>query len=205
MAILSAVCGLAYPVLPIGWGALRSLVKTVAITSLAGVAALSGAWVLALALALSALGDFALSRPGDRAFLLGMAAFGAAHLVYVVLFAGLGELAVLASLPRVVAAFGVVLLAVLVALRLAKTAGAFAVPLRLYIGVIAAMGLAALSVPFGAGGGFIVVGAGVFMASDILIGHEKFAGLRFADLGLVIWGLYYAGQGMILLGVLAQG
>ncbi len=53
--------------------------------------------------------------------------------------------------------------------------------------------------------GFIWTGAAFFITSDILIGHERFARLRFAALGLAIWGLYYLGQILILLGVLAHG
>lgn len=200
----SLICGLAYPLLPLGWVTVRSIVKTAAIAALAALAAVNGAWVLALALTFSAIGDFALSRPGDRAFLLGMIAFGAAHLVYVALFIGLGDLALAITFPRILAALGLLALAVTMARRLSRGAGAFAGPLRGYIGVIAAMGLAALSVPTHSGGALILLGAGLFMASDLLIGHERFAGLRFKGLGLAIWGFYYIGQALILVGVLAR-
>lgn len=202
--ILSLAAAILYPCLGVKTSHSRSVVKTLAVAPLALFALLMGAPMMALALGLSALGDLALSRPEDRAFLLGMIAFGAAHVVYVVLFTRLGDPALLATFPRVLGALGVLALSVTVAVRLSRGAGAFAIPLRLYIGVIAAMGLAALGQQMTTGGAMIVTGAAMFMASDILIGHERFAGLRFRGLGFAIWGLYYAGQVLILLGVLAQ-
>ena len=65
------------------WG--RSALKTGAVFILALMAALKMP-LLAVALGLCALGDLALSRPGERAFLAGVASFAAGHLAYVWLF-----------------------------------------------------------------------------------------------------------------------
>lgn len=82
---IAAAAALAYAVLrhrPEG-DALRSLVKTASVACLALAALAAGAPpAIAAGLALGALGDWFLSRPGDRAFLAGMAAFGAGHLAY---------------------------------------------------------------------------------------------------------------------------
>ena len=68
---------------------LRSVVKTGAVALLA-ISALPVP-LLALALGLSALGDLALSRDGDRAFLAGVAAFALAHTVQSLLPQGYSE------------------------------------------------------------------------------------------------------------------
>ena len=204
LSALSLLCGAAYPTLPSGWLILRAVTKTTAILVLAVLAALGGAPLLAAALALSALGDLALARPSDRAFLIGMGAFGAAHVVYATLFAGLGDAALIATPLRAAAVIGLLIFASVVAARLSRGAGPFRWPLRAYVALIAAMGVSALMLSGGPGTMFIWAGAALFITSDVLIGHERFAGLGFRGLGLAIWGLYYAGQVLILLGVLAQ-
>ena len=74
----------------------KSTIKTLPVLTLAIVGvfhlllAPQGFWVIPLGLALGALGDLLLSRPSDRAFLAGMAAFAAGHLAYVAGFWGRG-------------------------------------------------------------------------------------------------------------------
>jgi len=69
----------------------RSASKTASVLLLSGLAMTAGGpWLLVAALALSAAGDFFLSRAGDRSFLLGMAAFFSAHLAYIWLMLDLG-------------------------------------------------------------------------------------------------------------------
>ncbi|HHL22192.1 MAG TPA: lysoplasmalogenase, partial [Aliiroseovarius sp.] len=70
-----------------GASAGRSVLKTVPLAAFALWAWLADApGLLVVALVLSALGDLALSRPGERAFLAGLVAFAFAHVAYVVLF-----------------------------------------------------------------------------------------------------------------------
>ena len=78
LTAISAVCALVYGV----WfchrdpSHLRSFVKTAAIAFLAFVGVIAdGPVLLTMALAFSALGDFALSRMGERLFLIGLCSF----------------------------------------------------------------------------------------------------------------------------------
>ena len=69
----------------------RSIRKSLPVALFAMAAVAEGAPVLLIAaLALSAVGDFALSRPGSKAFLIGMIAFAAAHLAYIIVMVTLG-------------------------------------------------------------------------------------------------------------------
>ena len=65
-----------------------SLAKAGSVGMLAVIAGMVGLWPMALGLALGALGDFALSRRGQAAFLAGMAAFALGHLAYAAAFWG---------------------------------------------------------------------------------------------------------------------
>ena len=85
--LASAAAALAYQLLYVGTGQIPisgSLIKTVPVALLALAAMLGGApRAITLGLALGALGDFLLSRPGEATFLAGMGAFAAGHLAYV--------------------------------------------------------------------------------------------------------------------------
>lgn len=64
----------------------RSLHKALALAFFALAAWLAGApALLVVALGLSVIGDFTLSRPGARAFLAGMLAFTLVHVAYIAL------------------------------------------------------------------------------------------------------------------------
>lgn len=185
-------------------GMRRSAVKTLAVALLAVLAFVQHApWLLIGALALSAAGDAFLSRPGERAFLAGLASFLAAHILYIVLFAATGGgIAALAS-PR--AALAIAMLAALffVVRRLLPNVDAgLRLPVSLYVVAILAMGIAALTMNSPA----VVLGAILFMVSDTILAWEKFllpAGstaerpMRYA-----VWITYYAAQLLITLGVL---
>ncbi|HMO08100.1 MAG TPA: lysoplasmalogenase family protein, partial [Paracoccaceae bacterium] len=143
---------------------------------------------------LGALGDFALARPGERAFLAGMAAFAAGHLAYAGAFAGAAGMP---SLP--VLAAGVVLAAGAAAL-LGPRAGPLVWPVRGYGAVIGAMAACALALPDPAAR----AGAALFVASDALLAVALFrapgqGALR--PLGLAVWSCYWLGQALILLGM----
>ena len=166
--------------------ALRSAVKTLAVGALAVAAAYGGAPVLlVVALSLGAAGDFLLSRP--LGFLAGLVAFALAHLIYLALILG----GPMVSAPgRIVAA--VVLLALVVGLgpRLFRNAGPLRGPVAAYVGVIAAMGLAAV---FHADPR-VGLAAGLFIASDALLGAQLFLGLGRAWVGPALWTLYWLAQ-----------
>lgn len=201
LVLLACLAAFAYALLrdrPEG-DAPRSLAKTASVALLA-LAALAGDAPPAIAagLALGAAGDWFLSRPGDRAFLSGMAAFGAGHLAYAGQFLAWGT-----GLPPLLPAGAFLLLALSTELWLAPHAGALRGPVRGYIVLIAAMALAAMTV---AGRPLAVLGAGLFVASDLLLAIERFTpkGRAMAGIGLAVWVLYWTGQALILAGSLPQ-
>jgi uncharacterized membrane protein YhhN len=181
-----------------GWGA--SVIKTasVALLALAGLAG-GAPGAVVLGLALGAAGDFFLSRPGDRAFVAGMVAFGAGHLAYAA--------ALWHGTPGPVWAVGALLaLALSTEAWLAPHTGALRQPVRAYVALIAAMGLAALS----GAAPLALAGAVLFLASDTLLALERFVladpGLRGRRaVGLAIWASYWGGQALILAGTLPPG
>lgn len=174
---------------------LRSVVKTVPIASLAILAAQSGAPIaLVLALALSALGDLALSRDGHRAFRLGLGSFALAHLAYIVLFLTLAGTA-----PPIVLALLLLAYAISTEVWLTPHTGDMRGPVRLYVVLITGMGLSAFALP----GGLVLalIGAMAFMASDTLLAIQLFRlspdspwQSRFAR---ALWVLYYGAQLLI--------
>lgn len=184
----------------------RSAAKTLSVAFLALLTVMErGPLLLAAALVLSAIGDAFLSRHGDRAFLAGLGSFLLAHIAYALLFALAGDgFGILFAEPmRVV--IGLAMLAGTATLILRLRA---AVPLEmkaavtLYALAILSMGFAALTVP----GPWIVLGAVAFMASDALLGVEKFMMSGDTEPRKVmrhaVWVLYYAAQATITLGVL---
>lgn len=179
---------------------LRSAVKTVPVALFALAAWLAAApLLLVLGLGLSALGDLALSRRGEAAFLAGLGAFALAHVAYVALFLGLsGQPLWAGALAAPLLALGLVALTASTELWLTPHVGHLKGPVRLYVLVITAMGLAALSLPPGA----VLLGAALFVGSDVILGYRLF---RMAEdhpllgpVGWAIWSLYIAGQALIL-------
>lgn len=173
----------------------KSATKTAAVAALLPVAALSGAPGAILAgLALGAAGDFALSRPGQRAFLIGMAAFAAGHLAYLAGFLDLG------AMPS---GWTIVLIGLGLSAEcwLLPRTGGLCWPVRGYIWIIVAMAAVALGLP--AGFGAARLGALAFLASDLILALELFvlrdprAKLAAA---LALWVLYWGGQALIAWG-----
>lgn len=195
-AVLALWQLLAFATAPPSWP--KSAVKTGAVAALAGLGAWLGAPGLAVAgLALGALGDFFLSRPGERTFLAGMAAFAGGHLAYAALCyeLGVGALPTLPALGLTALGFGA-------AVFIAPRAGAaLCWPVRAYIGVILAMALAAL----GVSAALVTAGALLFMASDFLLALQLFVltvGRAHRAVGYAVWALYWPAQVLILLGAL---
>ncbi len=173
----------------------RSMLKLASVAVLAALAA-GHAPGLSLALAVSALGDLALSRPGERAFLVGVLAFAVAHCVYVVLFLGLpgADLLNLLVAPRLWYFLGLSALAALVARMLFRHAGALRWAVLAYVPLILAMTLAALAQARPA----LWLGATMFLSSDLILAVERFllapsSGWRRAS-APAIWLLYWGAQ-----------
>ena len=185
-----------------------SAVKTCATAALAGYGLIAGApGLITLGLALGALGDFALSRPGKSAFLAGMGAFAGGHLAYALAFWQRGgALGGPAFGPMPVAALA--LLAVLLLSTefwLAPRTGALRWPVRLYGLVIGAMAVSAILMPANGGGGILALGAALFLFSDTLLALRLFVATAPATqraLSLAVWPSYWLGQALILSGAL---
>ncbi len=184
----------------------RTIVKTLAVLLLGVLAQLSGGPVLlVIALLLSAAGDAFLAYSGERAFLAGLASFLAAHIAYVLLFAGAGDgLAAiapdwwrLALIPVMLALLGGVLSRLWPALP-----AQMKIPVAAYVIAILLMGLTSLTMP----SVIIVAGAVAFMASDSILAFETFVLTQKSPhrmwTGKTVWALYYAAQVLITLGLL---
>ena len=185
-------------------GALRTAVKTLSVATLALIAWIMGHPGLALALGLCAAGDAWLSRTGERAFMLGVAAFAAGHLAYVALFLaqpGADLLRVLQA-PQVFAALGLLCVGVVMALRILPAAGGLKGAVALYIPIILSMGLAALALQPGPVMSLVVLGAALFLVSDSLLAVETFlldtdSPLR-PVLARIVWPTYWGAQALFL-------
>jgi len=180
------------------WAA--TLVKTASVALLALAGWLLGApgWIV-VGLAFGAAGDFALARPGQAAFLAGMAAFALGHLAYgaefVTRIAGAPSMLALAVIG------GMALLVGWTALWLAPWAGALAWPVRAYGLVIGAMVAAAAL----CGQTLLLVGSLIFAASDLILALRLFVmrdPRRRLWAGRLLWPLYWGGQALILAGSL---
>ena len=179
----------------------RSVLKASAVALLALAALADGApGALTLALGLGALGDWCLSRPGQRPFLTGVAAFAAAHLALIWLMLGAGAEVALRSWP----ALGLLGLAAFMAFLLWRAAGALRGPVVAYVGIIAAMGLVALGLPEVYATGRWA--AALFIFSDSLLAVEYFLARRESALrARVLWAAYWAAQALFLLSFAEAG
>lgn len=201
--IVAAIVYLPFSENPPSWA--RSAAKTVPLLALAAAAALAGGPVLlVVALLLSGLGDFALSRPGLRAFIAGLTAFAAAHLFYFILFTALsGRGPYMAFVDNTLLALFLAWVAISAEIWLVPHVGpALKWPVRGYMFAIALMALAALTLPLGA----VTIGAVYFVASDVILAYRNFRMGPDDPLsgraGWLLWGLYIAGQALIVAGVL---
>lgn len=178
----------------------KTAIKTGSVAVLALAAALQGLPLLATALALGALGDFCLSRDGDRWFLAGMAGFGLAHLAYTVLM--LEGVALPGRVPLLIL---LLVLGLAMAVLLWRRAGALRGPVMAYLGVILAMASVALAlgnVPFWP---VVTVAALLFVLSDSLLALELFLlrpGHRVQRfLPFLVWPTYWLAQAGLLWGL----
>lgn len=183
-----------------GWP--KTVVKTGAVGLLAVVGALEEVdpWLVA-GLTLGSVGDFCLSRPGPRAFLAGLIAFALAHLAYVVWMVSPDY--TLRALPMLALA----LFSAAMARVLWPRAGDLRGPVMAYVGIITAMGLAAVTAP---GNPMpFVIAAGLFILSDAVLSLELFVlpehhrARRFTP--FIVWTTYWLAQWcFMLIGALAE-
>ncbi len=179
-----------------------SLAKTVSVALLAVIAAYQNApLLLIVGLGLSALGDFFLSRDGERNFLFGLGSFLTAHIAYIPLFYGIGGgVGALLSWKLVPALALIVLSLGMLSILMSRVDSAMRAPIVVYIGAILLMGLAALTTS----NPLVIAGALAFMASDTILSWEKFVetgvSVRRRAMRVAVWVLYYVAQVLILLG-----
>ena len=179
-----------------------SLAKAGSVALLAVLAGMAGLWPVALGLTFGAIGDFALSRRGQAAFLAGMAAFALGHLAYAAAFWR-------RAMPVEALAYWpfALLLALLSSTEfwLASHTGDLRWPVRGYVMVICIMAALAMTLAPAAGRGVIRFGVGLFLASDLLLALRMFVVTdppQRRALSLVLWPAYWLGQVLILLGSL---
>lgn len=157
----------------------------------------AGLWLL-VALALCLAGDVFLLEDSDARFRLGLAAFLAGHLAYVVVFVELGI-----EPPDWAWVAWVVLLVCLLATRHVAPATyvrggpALAVPVALYTVAIGAMVILA----FDTGKPLVALGATAFAVSDSVLAVDRFVRPQPAA-RVVVTVTYHVAQAMIVAGVL---
>lgn len=175
------------------WGPTVIKVSATALLAAGGISAGVPALIV-IGLVLGAMGDVPISR-GTRHFqLVGMAAFGVAHLAYAAAFwSGMPG-------PAMAVAAMMALLGSTAVWLAPRVPAGLKGPWVVYMAALTAMALAALSLPFGA----VVIGMVLIVLSDLLEGWSWFAErepLRQWP-SVACWALYWPGQALILWGMI---
>lgn len=185
---------------------MKSIVKTTAIGTLVPAALLTGApALLGSGLAFCALGDFWLSRNGERAFLIGLISFAIGHICYILLFFSTSAASLfLLEMPWVIAVGVLMMTGGFMGRVLWPATGSIRIPVMVYIAIIIAMGIAAIST-IQNGSYVVLIGAGLFVLSDIILSTELFLLPVKHKLCSItpyfVWAFYWLGQVSIFSGV----
>lgn len=185
--------------LPIAYPATVAL-KASGILLLAVFAARQTAYLLALALAFSAIGDAMLALEPSR-MTLGIAAFGLAHLLYGTLFLRKMFAGGVRSPWGVPLAFIILVYGVLILYWLQPGMGDLRIPATIYNGVILVM--AALAV-LSKARWLAVIGALLFVGSDTLIALDLFKDFDPVWRAPAVWISYVAAQFCLTLGLVKE-
>ena len=184
----------------------KTLVKTLPVLALALISfAGNGPMILTVALLFGAVGDACLSRDGVPFFLGGLTSFLLGHLGFCILFLQVGSemTLIFSDWGRLAAAVSLSFFALGMVKQLFPKLGSLAIPVLIYIAVIWLMGLSALGLPFAIPWMLAIIGAGLFIASDVILSFELFilaeddSVRRFTS--PVLWFLYWGGQSLIVL------
>ena len=178
-----------------------ALTKALGIVLLGVYALLKRAPILALALVLSAGGDYALAMSPPQ-LEAGIGFFGAAHLTYITIFA-IMILGGGVKREGLVLAGGLFVFGVAMWLWLRPGMGALTLPVSVYLGIILLMAMAAGMVR---ANNLIVLGALLFVASDSVLAMRWFREVLVFENGLdwggvIVWVTYYGAQLCLTLGV----
>ncbi len=175
----------------------KTIVKVLAVLPLAVLAFVQGGpMALTFALVACAIGDFFISRDGTPAFLLGMIAFAVGHLGFIALFAAFGsDVSNLQSLGRILGVILVSGAAIKWAPEIVRGAGQLKPFVMIYILIIVAMAVCALSLPHTPKGASSAVASLLFVGSDLLLGRQIFVQplnhpFR-VPISIAIWVLYW--------------
>lgn len=157
-------------------------------------------WLLVAALAASLAGDWLLLPPGR--FTAGLVAFLVAHLAYLVIFLS-GPLASNGLLIGLVAAAIVMVTVGRVILAGAASTGE-RLPVAIYLVVISTMAIAAT----GSGSAIAAIGAWLFVASDAMLGWDRFVATPAVTAGadarrrLLVMVTYHSAQLVLTIAIL---
>ncbi|MGJ8558715.1 MAG: lysoplasmalogenase [Litorimonas sp.] len=163
---------------------------------------LGGPWLLVTALGFGAIGDGFMSGNPKKWLLPGLLAFFVGHLAYLALFMTTPH----TPIDRVTLsiACGVFFFSGGFVLFLWKSLEEMRWPVVAYTTVIAFMGATAVLLDVGTS--FVVIGAAMFILSDVLVAMETFKIEDDARIRLltspVLWALYFGGQALIAYGFL---
>ena len=175
----------------------RSFWKTLPVAIMALFVITTGAWLLALALTLSAIGDYFLSRDEEK-FTIGLVSFLTAHLLYIWIFwqlsphasFGWGQWAMLAY-------------ALIYGAYLWPRVGEYRLPVLAYIFVITVMVGTAFMLPTGFM--IVLIGSLSFALSDSVLALNMFVITnQKAKIALskIVWVSYISAQGLLVVGLI---
>jgi len=156
-------------------------------------------YIMAIGFVFSALGDFLLDIPDDKGFLLGLFAFFAAHIAFLVfLWPHMTPLAQLGTAK--LGSFGLLFVSntwFYLWLR-PSLDSSLRIPVAAYSTIIALMGMAAIGTTLPSY--LVPLGAALFIASDVVLAIEKFKA-KFPFAKTLNWLLYASGQIILAIGV----
>lgn len=169
-AFLSAVYFLFYCYQPSSPA--KVIIKSASTALLSLAAFILGVPLLGLALAASSLGDAFLAFDSEKTFMAGVGSFAAAHILYIILFLQhpLSDLNQLTQGFSLYAAITILCLIAVMAIILWPRTKELRIPVMIYIPIIAAMGISALTI----NNNIIITAAALFMLSDTILALEIF-------------------------------
>ena len=157
--------------------------------------------VMAIGFAFSALGDFLLDLPKDKGFTLGLFAFFAAHIAFIIYLWPLMMPVHQFTLMEVLIVITTILSSTIFYIWLKPSLDKdLVIPVAAYSTVIALMGITAFTTT--ATSLLIPLGALLFIASDVVLSIEKFK-FKFLWDKELNWALYAGGQILLAIGVVS--
>ncbi len=164
-----------------------------------------GPLLLYVALGLCLLGDVMLVSKHDRHFLVGIAAFAAGHVAYILLFLSYDNVdtALILQMPYLMIVAVMIGCALVVTPMLFRGAGPLRWAVLAYVPMIVGLGI--FGVGFAQSLPVVTLGALLFVASDLVLGLEMFV-LREGSLARKIapfwvWATYWMAQTLLVIGL----